>query len=41
MVAATEMLNNIVSEAIARSIVREQLIGIINRLYNEMEGNNL
>jgi DNA-binding transcriptional regulator YhcF (GntR family) len=39
MEAAAENLKNIVSEAIARSVHREQLIGIINRLYNELEGN--
>ena len=38
MDAAKATLKNIVSEAITRSIGREQLIGIINGLYNEMEG---
>lgn len=38
MDAAKETLKNIVSEAITRSIGREQLTGIINCLYNEMEG---
>jgi len=41
MEAATETLRNIVSEAITRSIGREQLIGIINRLYNETGGERL
>lgn len=41
MDAATETLKNIVSEAITRSIGREQLIGIINRLYNETQGDSL
>lgn len=36
--AAAETLKNIVSEAITRSIGREQLTGMINQLYNEMEG---
>ncbi len=36
--AAKETLKNIVSEAITRSIGREQLTGIVNSLYNEMEG---
>jgi len=40
MEAATENLRNIVSEAVARSVHREQLIGIINSLYNELENNN-
>ena len=38
MDAAKATLKNIVSEAITRSIGREQLTGIINGLYNEMEG---
>ena len=38
MEAARATLKNIVSEAITRSIGREQLTGIINGLYNEMEG---
>ena len=38
MDAAKATLKNIVSEAITRSIGREQLTGIINVLYNEMEG---
>ncbi|ATW23774.1 GntR family transcriptional regulator [Candidatus Formimonas warabiya] len=41
MEAATETLRNIVSEAITRSIGREQLIGIINRLYHETGGDRL
>ena len=36
--AATATLKNMESEAITRSIGREQLTGIINQLYNEMEG---
>ena len=38
--AATETLKNIVSEAVIRSIKREQLIGIVSQLYNEIEGEN-
>jgi DNA-binding transcriptional regulator YhcF (GntR family) len=38
--AATETLKNIVSEAVIRSIKRDQLIGIVNQLYNEIEGEN-
>lgn len=38
--AIAENLRNIVSEAVARSVRREQLIGIINSLYNELEENN-
>lgn len=41
MEAASENLKNIVSEAITRSVRREQLIGIINRLYNELGGTDL
>jgi DNA-binding transcriptional regulator YhcF (GntR family) len=41
MDAATETLKNIVSEAITRSIGREQLIGIFSRLYNETQGDSL
>ncbi|AET69255.1 putative transcriptional regulator [Desulfosporosinus orientis DSM 765] len=40
MEAATENLKHIVSEAITRSVRREQLIGIINSLYNELEDEN-
>lgn len=36
--AATATLKNMVSEAITRSVGREQLTGIINQLYNEMDG---
>ena len=35
-----ENLRNIVSEAIARSVRQEQLIGIINSLYHELEDKN-
>ncbi|MEI6101356.1 MAG: GntR family transcriptional regulator [Eubacteriales bacterium] len=38
MEAAAATLKNIVSEAITRSIGREQLTGMIHQLYNEMEG---
>jgi GntR family transcriptional regulator len=38
MEAAAATLKNIVSEAITRSISREQLTGMINQMYNEMEG---
>jgi GntR family transcriptional regulator len=38
MEAAGVALRNIVSEAITRSIGRERLTGMVNRLYNEMEG---
>jgi GntR family transcriptional regulator len=38
MEAAGIAFKNIVSEAITRSIGREQLTGMINRLYNELEG---
>lgn len=36
--AAGAVIKNIVSEAVARSISRERLTGMINRFYNEMEG---
>ncbi len=39
MEAAAETLKNIVSEAVSRKIPREQLIGLVNRLYNETGGN--
>jgi len=38
MEAAGIVLKNIVSEAAARSIGREKLTGMINNLYNELEG---
>lgn len=38
MDAAGMVLKNIVSEAVTRSIGREQLTGMINRYYNELEG---
>jgi DNA-binding transcriptional regulator YhcF (GntR family) len=39
MEAAAETLKNIVSEAVSRKIPREQLIGLVNRLYNGTGGN--
>lgn len=38
MDAAAAAIKNIVSEAITRSIGREQLTGMINNFYNEMDG---
>lgn len=36
--AASETLRNIVTEAVIRSIKRDQLINIVNQLYNDLEG---